>query len=200
MKKIVNEFEFSEQQYAEISALALSCGLCRQTVELLYGRGVDTIDKIKAYLNPSKGQFLSPFLMKGMKEAVSLITLARDEGWSVVVFGDYDADGICATTIMCRALADFGIDSYAYIPERKDGYGMGVQAIDYIFDEYCPQLIITVDCGISNAKEVEYVKEQGAEIIVTDHHELAEVLPDCICINPKIEDDYPYDNVIHSYP
>ena len=195
MKKIVNEFEFSEQQYAEISALALSCGLCRQTVELLYGRGVDTTDKIKAYLNPSKEQFLSPFLMKGMKEAVSLITLARDEGWSVVVFGDYDADGICATTIMCRALADFGIDSYAYIPERKDGYGMGVQAIDYIFDEYCPQLIITVDCGISNAKEVEYVKEQGAEIIVTDHHELAEVLPDCICINPKIEDDYPYDNL-----
>lgn len=195
MKKIVNEFEFTQQQLAEISALALSCGLCRQTVELLYGRGVDTKDKIKAYLNPSKEQFLSPYLMKGMKEAVSLITLARDEGWSVVVFGDYDADGICATTIMCRALADFGIDSYAYIPERKDGYGMGVQSIDYIFDEYCPQLIITVDCGISNAKEVEYVKEQGAEIIVTDHHELAEVLPDCICINPKIEDDYPYDNL-----
>lgn len=195
MKKIVNEFEFTQQQLAEISALALSCGLCRQTVELLYGRGVDTKDKIKAYLNPSKEQFLSPYLMKGMKEAVSLITLARDEGWSVVVYGDYDADGICATTIMCRALADFGIDSYAYIPERKDGYGMGVQSIDYIFDEYCPQLIITVDCGISNAKEVEYVKEQGAEIIVTDHHELAEVLPDCICINPKIEDDYPYDNL-----
>ncbi|MGN0812193.1 MAG: single-stranded-DNA-specific exonuclease RecJ [Candidatus Coproplasma sp.] len=195
MKKVVNEFEFSDRQNAEISALVLSCGLCRQTVELLYGRGVDTKDKIKAYLNPSKEQFLSPYLMKGMKEAVSLITLAKEEGWSVVVFGDYDADGICATTIMCRALADFGIDSYAYIPERKDGYGMGVQSIDYIFDEYCPQLIITVDCGISNAKEVEYVKEQGAEIIVTDHHELGEVLPDCICINPKIEDDYPYDNL-----
>lgn len=195
MKKVVNENEFSKEQIAEISALASSCGLCRQTVEILYGRGVDTADKIKAYLSPSKAQFLSPFLMKGMKEAVSLLTLARDEGWSVVVFGDYDADGVCATTIMCRALADFGIDAYAYIPERKDGYGMGVQSIDYIFDEYCPQLIITVDCGISNAKEVEYVKEQGAEIIVTDHHELAEVLPDCICINPKIADDYPYDNL-----
>ncbi|MGN0806865.1 MAG: single-stranded-DNA-specific exonuclease RecJ [Candidatus Coproplasma sp.] len=195
MKKVVNEFEFSHEQIADISALALSCGLCRQTVEILYGRGVDTADKIKAYLHPSKEQFLSPYLMKGMKEAVSLITLAKEESWAVVVFGDYDADGICATTIMCRALADFGIEAYAYIPERKDGYGMCIQAIDNIFDEYCPQLIITVDCGISNAKEVEYVKEQGAEIIVTDHHELAEVLPDCICINPKIEDDYPYDNL-----
>ncbi|MGN1373435.1 MAG: single-stranded-DNA-specific exonuclease RecJ [Candidatus Coproplasma sp.] len=195
MKKVVNEFEFSNEQLAEISALAVSSGLCRQTVEILYARGVDTKDKIKAYLSPSKEQFLSPFLMKGMKEAVSLITLAREEGWSVVVFGDYDADGICATTIMCRALTDFGIEAYAYIPERKDGYGMGVQSIDYIFDEYCPQLIITVDCGISNAKEVEYVKEQGAEIIITDHHELSEVMPDCICINPKIEDDYPYDNL-----
>lgn len=195
MKKVVNEFEFSNQQIAEISALAASCSLTRPMVEILYGRGVDTKDKIKAYLNPSKQQFLSPFLMKGMKEAVSLITLARDEGWSVVVFGDYDADGVCATTIMCRALSDFGIEAYAYIPERKDGYGMGEQSIDFIFDEYCPQLIITVDCGISNAKEVEYVKEQGAEIIITDHHELGDILPDCICINPKIEDDYPYDNL-----
>lgn len=195
MKKVVNENVFSQQQKAEISALASACGLCRQTVEILYGRGVDTQDKIKAFLHPSKAQFLSPFLMKGMKEAVSLITLAKEEDWSVVVYGDYDADGVCASTIMCRALADFGIEANVYIPERRDGYGMGTSSIDFIFDEYCPQLIITVDCGISNAKEVEYVKEQGAEIIVTDHHELPEVLPDCICINPKIEDDYPYDNL-----
>lgn len=195
MKKVVNEVDFTPEQRAEISALSQKCGLCGQTVAIMYGRGIDTEDKINAFLHPSKAQFLSPFLMKGMKEAVDLITLARDEDWSVVVFGDYDADGVCASAIMCRALADFGIEAYAYIPERKDGYGMAVPAIDFIFEEYCPQLIITVDCGISNAKEVEYVKEQGAEIIVTDHHELPEVLPDCICVNPKINDDYPYDNL-----
>ncbi len=195
MKRVVNEVDFTPEQRAAISALSQNCGLCKQTVAIMYGRGVDTEDKIQAFLHPSKAQFLSPFLMKGMREAVDLITLARDEEWSVVVYGDYDADGVCASAIMCRALADFGIEANAYIPERKDGYGMGVPAIDFIFDEYCPQLIITVDCGISNAKEVEYIKEQGAEIIVTDHHELPEVLPDCICINPKIEDDYPYDNL-----
>lgn len=195
MKKIEYENKFASAELAEISALAAKLGLCRQTVEILYGRGIDTYDKIKSYLHPSKAQFLTPFLMKGMKEAVALITLAREEDWSVVVYGDYDADGVCASTIMCRALADFGIEANCYIPERKDGYGMGIPSIDFIFDEYCPQLIITVDCGISNAKEVEYIKEQGAEVIVTDHHELPEVLPDCICINPKIEDDYPYDNL-----
>lgn len=195
MKRIECENNFTPAEHAQISALASALGLCKQTVEILYSRGLDSQDKIKAYLNPSKAQFLSPFLMKGMREAVSLLTLAKNEDWSVVVYGDYDADGVCASTIMCRALADFGIEANAYIPERKDGYGMSIPSIDYIFDEYCPQLIITVDCGISNAKEVEYIKEQGAEVIVTDHHELPEVLPDSICINPKIADDYPYDNL-----
>lgn len=195
MKKVVNEVDFSAEQRAEISALSEACGICRQTAAILYGRGVDTADKIKAYLHPSKAQFLSPFLMRGMNEAVDLITTARDENWSVVVYGDYDADGVCASAIMCRALSDFGVEANAFVPERKDGYGISVRAVDFIFEEYCPQLIITVDCGISNAAEVEYIKEQGAEIIVTDHHELPEVLPDCICINPKIDDDYPYDNL-----
>lgn len=195
MKRVVNEAEFTSAQRAEISALSEVCGLCDRTVGILYGRGVDTEDKINAYLRPSKAQFLSPFLMGGMKQAADLITLARDEEWSVVVYGDYDADGVCATAIMCRALADFGIRAAAFVPERKDGYGISVSAVDFIFEEYCPQLIITVDCGISNAAEVDYIKEQGAEIIVTDHHELPEVLPDCICINPKINDGYPYDNL-----
>lgn len=72
---------------------------------------------------------------------------------------------------------------------------MNTAAIDEIFEEYFPQLFITVDCGISNAQEVAYIKEQGAEVIVTDHHELPDVLPDCICVNPKFTDDYPYDNL-----
>ena len=126
-----------------------------------------------------------------MKEAVALLNRARDEDWSVVVYGDYDADGICATTIMARALADFGIQPYVYVPERTQGYGLSIGAIDDIFEEWFPQLFITVDCGISNAKEVEYIKEQGAEVIITDHHELPATRPDCICVNPKFADEYP---------
>ena len=133
--------------------------------------------------------------MSGMDDAVKLITRARDEEWAVVVYGDYDADGICASTIMRAALIDFGIEPLVYIPERRDGYGLNRAAIDEIFEEYFPQLFITVDCGISCAEEVEYIKEQGAEVIVTDHHELPAVIPDCICINPKFNDGYIYDNL-----
>ena len=195
MKKIIPECEYSPEQLNKIGELASRTGLCTDTVKILYGRGIDDEQKISAFLHPSKKHFISPLKMSGMKEAVSLITRARDEGWQVVVYGDYDADGICASTIMRGVLSDFGIDPVVYVPERSSGYGLGTQAIDEIFEEYFPQLFITVDCGISNAEEVEYIKEQGAEVIVTDHHELPSTIPDCICVNPKIADDYPYDNL-----
>lgn len=195
LKKIVAEAEFTAEQLNNIRSLAHTLGLCEQTVSVMYGRGIDTEDKIQAFITPGRERFLSPFLMSGMREAVDLIRRARDEEWSVVVYGDYDADGICASTILCRSLVDFGVYAAVFVPERRNGYGLNVTSIDEIFEEHCPQLFITVDCGISNSAEVEYIKEQGAEVIVTDHHELPDVLPDCICINPKIEDGYPYNNL-----
>lgn len=195
MKRIIPEAEFTAEQLNNISVLAGKLGLCETTVRILYGRGMDTEEKITGFLNPGRKRFLSPFLMSGMEQAVSLIRLAREEDWSVLIYGDYDADGICALTILKRALSDFGVEAEVYVPERKGGYGLSLETVDEIFDEYCPQLFITVDCGISNAEEVEYIKEQGAEVIITDHHELPERLPDCICINPKFADGYPYDNL-----
>lgn len=195
MKRIVPEYEFSETQLNTIRRLASECGLLEDTVKILYGRGIDDAEKIERFINPSKDHFISPFKMNGMNDAVKLITKARDEEWCVVVYGDYDADGICAATIMRNVLKDFGIDAVVYIPERRDGYGLSRNAIDEIFDEYFPQLFITVDCGISCADEVEYIKEQGAEVIVTDHHELPDRIPDCICVNPKFNDGYIYDNL-----
>ena len=195
MKKIVPEYSFSEEQLNIISVLAQETGLTEQITRILYARGVDTVQKIRRFMKPSEKNFLSPFLMKGMKEAVELITQARDEGRTVAVFGDYDADGICASAIMYYALRDFGIDAHVYVPERVDGYGLSEEAIDRIFEECNPELFITVDCGISCAKEAQYIYELGSDVIVTDHHELPEILPDCVVINPKLQDDYPYDNL-----
>jgi single-stranded-DNA-specific exonuclease len=152
-------------------------------------------DKVKAFLNPSKQGLINPFKLNGVQEAVNRITLAKERGESVLIFGDYDADGICASAIMYHALRDFGIEAHVYVPERVDGYGLSVEAIDHIFEECNPELFITVDCGISNAKEAQYIYELGSDMIVTDHHELPEVLPDCVIVNPKLEDDYPYDNL-----
>lgn len=195
MKKLLREFTFTTEQQRAVQDLARAFRLTKTTAGILYSRGMDTPEKAEKFLNPSCGHLLSPFCMKGMREAVDLITTARDEGWNVAVFGDYDADGIGACAVLSRALRMFGIEPYLFVPERTQGYGMNVQAIDEIFDEWMPDLFITVDCGISNRKEVEYIKEQGAYVIVTDHHELPEELPDCIIVNPKLKDDYPYDNL-----
>ncbi len=195
MKKIVSEYRFGEEQLNIIKVLSRETGLTEQITRILYARGVDTAEKIRRFMQPSAKNFLSPFLMKGMKEAVELITQARDEGRTVAVFGDYDADGICASAIMYYALRDFGVDAHIYVPERADGYGLSEEVVDRIFEECNPELFITVDCGISCAKEAQYIYELGSDVIVTDHHELPEVLPDCIIVNPKLEDDYPYDNL-----
>lgn len=195
MRKILPEFEFSDEQLNMIRKLASDTGFCEETVKILYGRGVTDGDGINNFMFPSKSHFISPFKMSGMREAVDLINQAREEGWTVVVYGDYDADGICASTIMRKVLIDYGVEVEVVVPERSNGYGLSNELIDKIFDDYCPQLFITVDCGISCAEEVEYIKEQGAEVIVTDHHELPERIPDCICINPKFNDGYIYDNL-----
>lgn len=195
MKKIVREFSFTESQLNEIKALAQACDITLATAQILYARGQDTEEKIERFLNPSREHFLSPFLLSGMQEAVELIRAAKEQELRVAVFGDYDADGICATTILYYGLKAYGIEAYLYIPERAEGYGLSVGAIDRIFDEYLPDLFITVDCGISCKREVEYIRESGADVIVTDHHELPDELPDCICVNPKFRDDYPYDNL-----
>lgn len=195
MKRILPEAQLSAQTKNLIKTLAVQCDLMEDTVKILYSRGIDTAEKIDGFIHPSKKRFISPFKMSGMQQAVDMIKRARDEEWVVVVYGDYDADGVCAATIMCNGLRDFGLEPIVYVPERKNGYGLNTANIDEIFDEYFPQLFITVDCGISNAEEVEYIKEQGAEVIVTDHHELPDVLPDCICVNPKFNDGYPYDNL-----
>ncbi len=195
MKQIVREYEFSPEQLKRVREASKALDLTETTVRILFARGVDTEEKIRRFLRPGAKNFLSPFLMRGMKEAAELIRTAKEEEWRVAVFGDYDADGIGASAVLSRALREYGIEPYVYVPERSEGYGLNLGAIDKIFDEFLPDLFITVDCGISNRKEVEYIKEQGAYVIVTDHHELPEEIPDCICINPKFNDEYPYDNL-----
>ena len=195
MKKLVPEYAFTAEQLNIVSNLAAKTGLTEQITRILYARGIDTKEKIDKFMRPSRKNFLSPFLMRGMKETVEMLTRARDEGKTVAVFGDYDADGICASAIMYHALKDFGIEAHIYIPERVDGYGLSIQAIDRIFEECNPELFLTVDCGISCAEEAQYIYELGSDVIVTDHHELPEKLPDCVIVNPKLQDDYPYDNL-----
>lgn len=182
--KIIKK-DYNLEQLNIIKDLAVRSGILNLTAEILYSRGYDTEDKIRAFLNPGKHNFVSPFSLNGMSEATQRIISARDNGETVVVYGDYDADGISATTILYKALVEFGVNASCVIPERKDGYGLSEGVLAEVLENLFPDLIITVDCGISAKSEVEYLKDLGVDVIVTDHHELPEELPDALIVSCK---------------
>ena len=155
---------------------------------------INDIDQIEKFLYPNKENFYDPYLMKGMKEAVERIRTAIKNDEKVVVYGDYDADGVCATAILALYLSSQGLDVYAHIPNRVgEGYGLNNDSLDNIIEKIFPDLIITCDCGISCYDEVNHVMDLGVDIIVTDHHEIGEKIPECVVVNPKQEDcSYPY--------
>lgn len=131
--------------------------------------------------------------MLNMTDAVDTINDVIESGGSILIYGDYDADGLSASSLLSLYFSDIGVDNDVIIPTRDMGYGMNVQYILSQFDQKWYDLIITVDCGISNALEVDALNahfEGAVEIIVTDHHELPELLPNCLCVNPKM--GYPF--------
>lgn len=179
-----------------IKELADKVGVLYSTAEILYGRGFDTVEKIKDFLSPENWEPISPLTMSGMNDAVNRIIQAKDNGETVVIYGDYDVDGICATTVLYRALKVFGIDAFTVIPERQNGYGLSEGVINEVIDNYFPDLLITVDCGISAKKEVEYLNDLGVDVIITDHHEFPEELPETVIVSCKTKgQEYPYDNL-----
>ena len=186
----------SYEERKEISNLALSCGILYDTARLLYCRGITTEKQVLRFLSPSESHFYNPFLLNGMKSAVERITSAKLCGERVVVFGDYDADGVCATKVLVSALKKFGINAGKIIPERENGYGLNFELVLKEHEKNPIDLIITVDCGISDGEKIEKLKKYGIDVIVTDHHEPPEVLPNVICINPKIPgQEYPFNGL-----
>ncbi|MCH5162619.1 MAG: single-stranded-DNA-specific exonuclease RecJ [Clostridiales bacterium] len=166
---------------------AISEKLClnKRLVELLIMRGYDNVDAIKVFLEPDEENFYPPMSMLGMKECCERLEQAIENRESVVVYGDYDADGICASAILALYLSSRGLDIHTHIPDRVgEGYGLNVDSIERIIDNIKPDLILTCDCGISAIEEVELANDLGVDIIVTDHHEAGENLPDCVIVNP----------------
>lgn len=177
-----------------ITDLSKKLNLHSKLVELLISRGIDSEDKINIFLNPSVDDFYDPFLLKGMDNAVKRINKAIENKEKIIIYGDYDADGICAAAILTLYLIGKGLDIYTHIPNRVgEGYGLSIESLEKIIDAYCPDLIITCDCGISGFNEVEFAMDLGVDMIVTDHHEVSELIPNCIVVNPKQNDcHYPY--------
>lgn len=173
----------------DVLAVSRQYGLPPVIATILLNRGVQ---EVETFIHPSAEQLPDPFLMKGMEHAAQRILQALDRGEHITVYGDYDVDGITSTAILVSFLKEHKAEVNYYIPDRlEEGYGMNRAAIDKIA-ALGTSLLITVDCGITAVDEVLYARECGMDVIVTDHHECKEELPEAYCIlNPK-QPDCPY--------
>ena len=163
-------------------------------VKLLFSKGLKTEDEIEQFIAPDyQTDSPDPFAFDDMQKVVERIGRARDNKEQVVIFGDYDADGITSSAILKEAFDLLGINSFVYIPDkRNEGYGMNIAAIKS-FQEKDVKLIITVDCGITNIDEVEYTNSQGIDVIITDHHHVPDILPKAYAIiNPHAKNAIKY--------
>ncbi len=162
---------------------------------ILNARGLKTQAERDAFLNPSYDTKHDPFLLPDMQAAVDRLVKAREKQEHLTIYGDYDIDGLTATTVLIDAFKSFGFEHVsAFIPNRfVEGYGLTVDAIDKIIDEGA-ELIVTVDCGSLSHEPINRANERGVDVIVTDHHNVAEQQPAAVAvINPKRADhDYPF--------
>ncbi len=166
---------------------------------LLYQRGLRDQPSIAAFLSTDyKRGIHDPFLLKGMDAAARRVAVAIAEGEPIAVYGDFDTDGVTAVTLLMQAIGAMGGDIRPYIPHRlREGYGLNTEAIEQLAAEGV-RLLITVDCGISNVREVAQAQERGIDVIVTDHHTPPPVLPEAYAvINPKQPGcEYPYKQLV----
>ncbi len=194
--KIIYQPQLNSEQNSIVLEIANTLGITFNTAKLLYFRGIDSVSKAKRFLNPGKIWFNNPFLLSGVREAVERLNLAKLRKEKVLIFGDYDADGVSATTLTYFCFEQFGLECLTLIPERADGYGLNIELIKNKIANQNVSLILTVDCGISDCETVDKIKELGIDVIVTDHHIPPEKIPNCICINPKISgQQYPFDKL-----
>ncbi|MCI9366228.1 MAG: single-stranded-DNA-specific exonuclease RecJ [Clostridia bacterium] len=166
------------------------------TAQIIANKDLDD-EKIKIFLEPTRNNFYDPFLLPDMEIAVDRIIKAIENKEKVVIFGDYDVDGITSTTVLKKFLEERGLIVGYHIPNRlKEGYGLNKEAIKQIVDDKAT-LMITVDCGISGIEDIEYANSLGIDTIVTDHHEPLEELPNAIAvIDPKIQNSkYPFNQL-----
>jgi single-stranded-DNA-specific exonuclease len=158
-------------------------------LQLFYNRGLTDKKQIDDFLNPDfEKQLFDPFLFKDMEQALKRLFIAVEKRERVLVYGDYDADGVCSTGILYAALKGLGLEVETYIPFREtEGYGLNTKIVQQIIDQKF-SLVFTVDCGVSNVAEITLLRDAGIDVIVLDHHdEPLELPPAYALINPNIK-------------
>lgn len=195
-RKTVWSSKFSENDESKtiVADIAKKNNVSEICASLIYNRGYKSPEEASMFLNFSDVVMHSPLLLKDVEKAVERLQFALENNERIVIYGDYDVDGVTSVTMLYLYLKGLGAQVSYYIPDRiGEGYGLSTGAID-ILASYDVSLIITVDTGVTAVKEVEYASSLGIDVIVTDHHECQEQLPDAVAVvNPHRDDcAYPF--------
>ncbi|TWT10396.1 single-stranded-DNA-specific exonuclease RecJ [Streptococcus sp. sy004] len=184
MIKAKYDWQLSKHQPSEeFLKIAKQAGLSPLASQILYQRGVVEPEQLEHFLTLDLAQLHDPYLFYEMEKAVTRIRQAIETGERILVYGDYDADGMTAASIMKETLEMMGADYEIYLPNRfTDGYGPNKSVYQYFIDQQAISLIITVDNGVAGHEAISYAKEVGVDVIVTDHHSLPADLPDAYAI------------------
>jgi single-stranded-DNA-specific exonuclease len=170
------------------------CGLdC--IARLLSRKGFTCREQVDAFLRPKLKSLSDPFLLPQMGLAVKRILAAIDHGERVVLFGDYDVDGVTSLALLAEVLRAFGCACDLFLPLRmEEGYGLSRESVERCLASHQPQLLVAIDCGTSSATEIAHLRSAGVDVIVLDHHEPKTELPQCVAIvNPKIDANCAFD-------
>ena len=179
---MVKKWQIYETDNEKVNELIKKYNLNILLATILVNKNITDEKVLSKFLHPTRNDFYDPFLMPDMKLAVNRILKAIENKEKIIIYGDYDADGITSITVLKSFFKDLGIEVDSYIPNRlEEGYGLNKPAVKQIVEKGY-ELMITVDCGISAIEEIKYANELGIETIVTDHHEVGEDLPDAIAV------------------
>ena len=189
-------WQFAPQvEDADFTKIAKKAGLGPEAARLLFSRGIKDEDSLSRFLAPSLDDLHDPYLLHDMDKAVNRIRRAIEQGEFILVYGDYDADGMTSASILKETLEQLGAECLIYLPNRfTDGYGPNASVYKYFIEQQGISLIVTVDNGVAGHEAIDLAQSMGVDVIVTDHHSLPEVLPDAHAIvHPEHpESDYPF--------
>ena len=195
IKKLIMQWEPKPTpNYEVIKLLQTQIGVSRNISIILTQRGIDNYDKAKYFFRPELKHLHDPFLMKDMKSATDRIIEAVKKKEKILIYGDYDVDGVASTALLTTFLRNKTTNIFPYIPDRAtEGYGISINGINNAIKKGVT-LIISIDCGIKAIKEVEYAKSNNIDFIICDHHLPESEIPNAIAVlDPKREDcEYPF--------
>lgn len=177
-----------------VNRLARELGIPVFLASILVRNGLAESVEAEGFLQPRLKNLSDPFLLPNMAPAVARLRQALARGEQIVLFGDYDVDGVASLALLQRVLTAMGAKVKSFLPHRVDeGYGLSRAGVERCFEEHRPELLVAVDCGTNSVAEVALIRERGAEVIILDHHEPSGQRPDCVAlVNPKLGDSFHY--------